>query len=83
MSLEYVLSIYLLAHRVIMDKTQRRDLRALRLGGYFSNPRIKYAFVTNDIAIKGPIEQSVTDGETLHSIRVFEEYEHAVAWVGL
>jgi hypothetical protein len=26
MSLEYVLSIYLLAHRVIMDKTQRRDL---------------------------------------------------------
>jgi hypothetical protein len=81
MSLEYVLSKYLLAHRVVMDKTQRHDLRALRLGGYFSNPRIKYVFVTNDIAIKGLIEQRIADGETLHPMRVFEKYEHAVAWV--
>jgi hypothetical protein len=83
MSLKYVLSTYLLAKRVTMDHTQRRDLRALRLGGYYSNPRIKYAFVTKDMAIKGPIEQSVADGETLHPVRVFERYEHAAEWLGI
>jgi hypothetical protein len=83
MSLKYVLSTYLLAQRVIMDHTQRRDLRALRLGGYYSNPRIKYAFVTKDMAINGPIEQSVADGETLHPVRVFDRYEHAAEWLGI
>jgi hypothetical protein len=83
MSMKYVISMYLLAQRVTMNHTQRRDIRALRLGGFYSNPRIKYAFVTKDPEIKAPIEQSMADGETLHPMRVFEKYEHAVAWLGL
>ena len=47
-SLKYVIAVYLnIQHRGLSD-AELIDVRALRLGGHYSNPRIKYAFVTED-----------------------------------
>ena len=80
-ALKYVISMYLNTRPVDLSDSERIEVRALRLGGYYSNPRIKYAFVTDDANVKDAIEKSVIDGQTLHSTRVYETYEDAVAWV--
>jgi hypothetical protein len=63
-----------------MTESQRQEIRALRLGGFWSNPRIKFAFVTEDLKIKNAIEKSVFDGQTLHATQVFKTIEDAMAW---
>jgi hypothetical protein len=58
------------------------EIRVLRLGGYYTNPRIKYAFVTEDANVTRAIEQSVIDILTLHETKVFRDFQDAVAWLG-
>jgi hypothetical protein len=70
------------ARHLELSDLQRIEIRGLRLGGHFSNPRIKYAFVTDDTKVTKTIEQSVIDGHTLHATKVFKDYEDAVAWIG-
>ena len=55
-------------------------LLALRLGGFWSNPRIKFAFVTDDWKLKNAIEKSVFDGQALHATQVFKTMVDAMAW---
>ena len=83
MDLRYVVSDYLNARQPGMSDTERRDIRALRLGGFYSNPRIKFAFVTDDINVKSNIEKSILDGETLHATQVFKTMEDAMAWAAV
>jgi hypothetical protein len=80
MELWYVVSDFLNAHHPGMTDSERREVRALRLGGFYSNPRIKFAFVTNDLSVKNAIEKSVFDGETLHATHVFKTMGDAMAW---
>jgi hypothetical protein len=63
-----------------MTDSQRQQIRALRLGGFWSNPRIKFAFVTVDLNVQNAIEKSVFDGQTLHATQVFKTMEDAMAW---
>jgi hypothetical protein len=80
MELWYVVSDYLNARQLGMTDTERQDVRAFRLGGFYSNPRIKFAFVTDDLGIKNAIEKSIFDGHTLHATQVFKSMEDAMAW---
>ncbi len=70
MELRYVVSDYTNARQPRMSDTERQDIRALRLGGFYSNPRIKFAFVTDDVNVKNTIEKSILDGETLHATQI-------------
>ena len=80
-ALKYVISMYMNTQHIGLTDAQRTEIRAQRAGGFYSNPRIKYAFVTSDPTIRDAIEQSVIDGQTLHLTRVFRTYEEAVGWV--
>jgi hypothetical protein len=66
---------------MVLTDSERQEVRGLRLGGYYTNPRIKYAFVTNDVNVKDAIENSVIDGQTLQPTKVVSTYEDAVAWI--
>jgi hypothetical protein len=76
----YVVCDFLGSQGLDMTESQRQEIRALRLGGFWSNPRIKFAFVTEDLKIKNAIEKSVFDGQTLHATQVFKTIEDAMAW---
>lgn len=80
MELRYVISVYLNAKNIRLSESEQRDVRALRLGGFYSNPRIKYAFVTQDLELKNRLEKSVQDGHTLHATRVFKTFSEAFTW---
>jgi hypothetical protein len=81
-SFKYVISVFLNTRHPGLTESQRMEIRALRLGGYYTNQRIKYAFVTEDANVTRAIEQSVIDGLTLHETKVFRDFQDAVAWVG-
>ena len=80
-SLKYVISVFLNTQHPDLSDAERLEVRAQRAGGFYTNPRIKYAFVTTDERVKDAIESSVIDGQTLHPTRVFKSYEEAVGWV--
>ena len=80
-ALKYVISMFLNTQYPELTDSELLDVRAQRAGGFYSNPRIKYAFVTTDENVKKTIEASVAAGQTLHPTRVFETYEAAVGWV--
>jgi hypothetical protein len=80
MDLWYVVSDFLNAQHPDMTESERQDVRALRLGGFYSNPRIKFAFVSDDSKVKSAIERSVSDGLTLHATLVFKTMDDAMAW---
>jgi hypothetical protein len=80
MELWYVVSDFLNAHHPGMTESERQDVRALRLGGFYSNPRIKFAFVTDNLSIKNAIEKIVFDGQTLHATHVFRNMDDAMEW---
>jgi hypothetical protein len=80
MSLRYVVADFMNAQHPGMTESECDDVRALRLGGFYSNPWIKFAFVTEDLKLKSAIEKSVIDGQTLHATKVFQTFEDAMAW---
>jgi hypothetical protein len=80
MELWYVVSDFLNAQHPGLTESEREEVRALRLGGFYSNPRIKFAFVTDDSNVKNAIEKSVSDGLTLHATLVFKTMDDAMAW---
>ena len=79
-ALKYVISMYLNTRQFALTDCERQEVRGLRLGGYYSNPRIKYAFVTQDLELKNRLEKSVQDGHTLHATRVFKTFSEAFTW---
>jgi hypothetical protein len=80
-SLRYVISNYLMVSTVKISDGERLAVKALRLGGYYSNPRIKFAFVTTDPVIRRGMENSAKDGHIIHPCKVFENFEAALEWV--
>jgi len=80
-ALKYVISMFSNTRHLGLSDAQRVEIRTLRLSGYDSNPRIKYAFVTDDAKVTKAIEQSVIDRQALHATKVFKSYEDAIAWV--
>jgi hypothetical protein len=76
----YVVSDFSGTRHPQMTESESIDVSALRLGGFYSNPRIKFAFVTDDLKVKNAIEKSVFEGQTLHATHVFKSMDDAMAW---
>jgi hypothetical protein len=79
-SLRYVVSVYVAAERMAATLEERTNLRALRLGGFSTNPHIRFAFATTDPIIRRNVESSVEEGEALHATRVFDSVPAAMHW---
>lgn len=79
-SLRYVILDYLNAKRPDLNRSELTEIRAQRVGGFFTNPRIKYAFATTDAKLKAQVEQGIADGQFRHVTKVFPTYEDAFAW---
>ena len=77
----FVISVYLMVEGIAFDENARKVVRALRLGGYLTNPHIKYAMVTQNPTIARNVQNSVLAGETLHETAVFSNFVVAVLWV--
>jgi hypothetical protein len=82
-SLRYVISDYIGASYEGITDSQKADINAIRIGGHFSNPNIKYAFVIQNPLIREQLKSAVAEGEMLHATQIFDTYEQAAAWVGL
>ena len=76
--LRYVVSVYPPATQMAATAAERMHLRALRLGGFTTNPHLRFAFATTDPVIRGNVESSVAEGEALHPIKVFDQLDDAV-----
>lgn len=81
--LRYVVSDYTNAEYHGISESQMRDINALRIGGHYSNPRIKYAFITSNTAQRAQVSSAIANGEILHEAQTFETFEQASDWAGL
>lgn len=82
-TLRYVISDYIGAVYGGITDDQQTDINALRIGGHLANPRIKYAFVIQNPAVRAQIKDAVAGGLILHTAQIFDTYEQAAQWVGL
>jgi hypothetical protein len=76
----YVVSDFTNVQHPGLTEGERHQVRALRLGGFWSNPRIKVAFATDNLNVKNAIEKSVIEGQTLHATKVFNTMVDAMNW---
>lgn len=81
-SLRFVLSDFLDADYRGITESQRQDINAMRIGAYFGNGRIKYAFVMRNPAIEAQIHDAVASGDMLFETRVFDNLAAAEQWIG-
>jgi hypothetical protein len=82
-TLHYVISDYIGSEYLGITAEQAQDVNALRIGEHMSNPRIKYAFVIQNLRIREQIKEAISQELMLFETRVFDTYEQAAAWVGL
>ena len=82
-SLRYVISDYIGATYGGITDSEKADINAIRIGGHYLNPNIKYAFVIQNPSIREQLKNAVAKGEMLHATQIFDTYEQAAAWVGL
>ena len=81
--IRFVLSDYTGAQYHGLTDAQKADINALRIGGHFSNPRIKYAFVIQNPEISAQIASAVANGDMLHAAETFDTFEEASDWARL
>jgi hypothetical protein len=81
--MRYVVSDYTGTDYWTLTDSQLIDINALRIGGYFSNPRIKYAFVTSNPVDRAQVTNAIADGHMLHEAQTFDTFEEASDWAGL
>ena len=82
-SFRYVVSDYTCAEYHGYTESEMSDINALRIGGHYSNPRIKYAFVTLNPVKRAQVASSVSKGEILHEAQTFDTFDQASDWAGL
>lgn len=80
--LHYEVSDYLSAERTEFSQESLNEVRAVRIGSFMSNPRIKVAMVTLDPEIQQRMASTITARLTLHQTRVFSHLEEANTWLG-
>jgi hypothetical protein len=80
---QFVVSDYTGAEYRGLTDSQKTDINALRIGGHFSNPRIKYAFVSPNPVKREQIASAVANGDMLHEAATFDSFEEASDWAGL
>jgi len=80
--IQYEISDYLQADRTEFSQESLNEVRAVRIGSFMGNPRIKVAMVTLDPEIQQRMETTITARLTLHQTRLFTQLDDANAWLG-
>jgi hypothetical protein len=77
----YEVSDYLSANSTDFSQDALNEVRAVRIGSFQSNPRIKVAIVTLNPEIQQRIHSTIATRLTLHQTKVFSELADANEWV--
>jgi len=80
--MQYEVSDYLEAERTDFSQESLNEVRAVRIGSFMGNPRIKVAMVTLDPEIQQRMESTIASRLTLHQTRVFSSLDEANVWLG-
>lgn len=80
--IQYEVSDYLDAERTEFTQEALNEVRAVRIGSFMSNPRIKVALVTLDPEIQQRMETTIASRLTLHQTRLFSALDEANQWLG-
>jgi hypothetical protein len=78
----YEVSDYLDAVRTDFSQDALNEVRAVRIGSFMNNPRIKVAIVTHDTEIQQRIYSTIAARLTLHQTKVFNAIADANTWLG-
>ena len=78
----YEVSDYLCADSTDFSQDALNEVRAVRIGSFQRNPRIKVAIVTLNSEIQQRIYSTIAARLTLHQTKVFSEIGDANEWVG-
>lgn len=78
----YEVSDYLCADSTDFTQDALNEVRAVRIGSFQRNPRIKVAIVTLDTEIQQRIYSTIAARLTLHQTKVFSEVAAANTWLG-
>ncbi len=81
-SAQYEVSDYLDAVSTDFSQDALNEVRAVRIGSFMSNPRIKVAIVTHDTEIQQRIYSTIAARLTLHQTKVFNAIADANTWLG-
>lgn len=81
-SLHYEVSDYLNAESTDFSQDALNDVRAVRIGSFMNNPRIKVAIVTLDSLIQQRIYSTIAARLTLHQTKLFDNIADANIWLG-
>lgn len=80
--MQYEVSDYLGAERTEFSQDALNEVRAVRIGSYSRNPRVRVAIVTLDLEIQQRIFSTIAARLTMHQTRIFDMLSDANAWVG-
>ena len=78
----YEVSDYLDAVSTDFSQDTLNEVRAVRIGSFMNNPRIKVAIVTHDTEIQQRIYSTIAARLTLHQTKVFNAIADANTWLG-
>jgi hypothetical protein len=78
----YEVSDYLDADSTAFTQDALNEVRAVRIGSFQRNPRIKVAIVTHDTEIQQRIYSTIAARLTLHQTKVFSGIADANTWLG-
>jgi hypothetical protein len=81
-NLRYEVSDYLPAERTDFSQDFLNEVRAVRIGSFMNNPRIKVAIVTRDPEIQQRMASTIAARLTMHQTRVFAQLTDANDWLG-
>jgi hypothetical protein len=81
-SSQYEVSDYLDTDSTDFSQDALNEVRAVRIGSFMSNPRIKVAIVTHDMEIQQRIYSTIAARLTLHQTKVFNAVADANTWLG-
>ena len=77
----YEVSDYLSAESTDFSQDALNEVRAVRIGSFQRNPRIKVAIVTLNMEIQQRIYSTIAAQLTLHQTKVFSEIAEANEWL--
>lgn len=81
-SIQYEVSDYLPAERTEFSQDALNEVRAVRIGSFMNNPRIKVAIITRDPEIQQRMASTIAGRLTMHQTQVFAAVADANGWLG-
>lgn len=79
---KYEVSDYLEAESTDFSQDALNEVRAVRIGSFHGNPRLRVAIVTRDPDIQQRMHTTIAARLTLHQTQVFSAVADANEWLG-